>query len=334
MRAVVQDRYGAPEVLRVDDVPEPRPGPGQVLVRVQAASLHPDVWHVLAGRPYVLRVMGSGLRRPRQRVPGTDAAGVVEAVGHGVTRFTPGDAVYGETRTGHQWLNGGAFAELAVAPEQRLEHRPDTLSPVEAAALPTSGVIAVQAVRDEADVRPGQRVLVNGAAGGVGHLAVQLAVAAGAHVTGVDVAGKLATALAFGAHEVLDAADDVTRSGLRFDVVVDVPGNHRFEAWRRVLQPDGRYVLVGHDHYGRTGSPVLGGMRSALRLVALSPLRRQLTGLRGASDPGDRLAELDRHARSGAVVPHVDRVFPLDHVVAAVEHLMSGQAQGKIVLTT
>ncbi|MFP5220635.1 MAG: NAD(P)-dependent alcohol dehydrogenase [Actinomycetes bacterium] len=333
MRAVVQDRYGVVDVLRVADVPRPTAGPGQVLVRVQAASVHPDVWHVLTGRPYVLRLMGAGLRRPRQRVPGTDVAGVVEEVGPGVTRFAVGDDVYGETLTGHQWHNAGAFAEYAVAAEHRLGRRPSRLSPEQAAALPTSGVIAVQAVRDEGGVRTGHQVLVHGAAGGVGHLAVQIAAAYGAHVTASDLPDKLAMALSMGAHEVVDPATDVTRGDRRYDVVVDVPGDRSFRTWRRVLAPDGRYVLVGHDQYGRKGSRVLGGMAPALWLVAQSPFRRQLVGVRAAKDPGDRLAELSRLVEEGAVTPWVDRTYGLDEVADAVRHLAGGAVCGKVVLT-
>jgi len=334
VRAVVQDRYGDVDVLRVADEPRPTAGPGQVLVRVQAASVHPDVWHVLTGRPYVLRLMGSGLRRPRQRVPGTDVAGVVEEVGPGVTRFAVGDDVYGETLTGHQWRNAGAFAEYAVAAEHRLARRPARLSPVQAAALPTSGVIAVQAVRDEGGVRAGQQVLVHGAGGGVGHLAVQLAAAYGAHVTASDLPDKLAMALSMGAHQVVDpTAGDITRGEQRYDVVIDVPGNRRFRHWRRVLAPDGRYVLVGHDQYGRKGGRVLGGMAPALWLVAQSPFRRQLVGVRAARDPGDRMTELTRLVEHGALTPWIDRTYGLGEVADAVRHLAGGTVCGKVVLT-
>src|SRR5680860_1243746 len=188
MRAVVQDRYGSADVLQVRDVDTPVVGDDEVLVRVRAASVHPDVWHVVSGRPYVLRLMGSGLRRPRNRVPGTDVAGQVEVVGRNVTRLRPGDEVFGETVSGYQWHNGGAFAEYVAVPERALAPKPRNVSFEQAAAVPTSGLHA----------------LVNGAGGGVGAFAVQLAKAVGATVTGVDAAGKLDLLRSLGADHVID----------------------------------------------------------------------------------------------------------------------------------
>jgi NADPH:quinone reductase-like Zn-dependent oxidoreductase len=191
MKAIVQLKYGSPDDLEVRDVEKPLAGDGEVLVRVCAASLHPDVWHVVAGHPWVLRFFGAGFLRPRNPIPGTDMAGVVESVGKGVTGFRPGDAVFGETRPTHQWTHGGTYAEYVVAQPEWLALKPANVTFAQAAAVPSSGFIALLNLRGGRVLRPGQRVLVNGAGGGVGAIALQLAKARGAHVTGVDRAGKL-----------------------------------------------------------------------------------------------------------------------------------------------
>ncbi|MCI0437076.1 MAG: NAD(P)-dependent alcohol dehydrogenase, partial [Gemmatimonadetes bacterium] len=191
MKAVVQDRYGSPDLLEVRDVPEPVPGDDEVLVRVRAASLHPDVWHVVTGQPWVLRVMGAGVLRPANRIPGTDMAGIVERVGNRVRRFRPGDAVFGETGAKHQWANGGAYAELVAVPHDLLESKPVNLTFEQAASVPASGYIALSNLRDRDRFGPGRTVLINGAGGGVGSLALQIVKAHGARVTAVDSTGKL-----------------------------------------------------------------------------------------------------------------------------------------------
>src|SRR5918993_5954148 len=187
MKAIVQDKYGSPaEVLQLGDVDEPVVKDDEVLVRVQAASVHPDVWHVVKGLPYVLRIMGAGLLKPKNRVPGTDVAGHVESVGKNVTRLQPGDEVFGESVRGHQWHNGGAYAEYVSIPEEQLALKPANITFEQAAAVPTSGLIALQGLREYGQVQPEQKVLINGAAGGVGPIAVQIAKSHGANVTGVD----------------------------------------------------------------------------------------------------------------------------------------------------
>ena len=251
MLAIVQDSYGSADVLQLREIPTPVVGDREVLVRVRAASVHPDVWHVLTGRPYVLRIMGARVRRPRNRVPGTDVAGRVEGVGRSATRFRPGDEVFGECVRGHQWHNGGAFAEYVAVRERELARKPARLTFERAAAVPTSGLLAMQGVRDQGGVQAGQRVLVNGAGGGVGSFAVQLANASGAVVTGVDVAEKLDVVRAAGADRVIDAThEDFTRTGARYDLIVDVPGNRPISECRRALTPSGTYVLIGHDGFG------------------------------------------------------------------------------------
>jgi NADPH:quinone reductase-like Zn-dependent oxidoreductase len=335
MKAVYQRKYGAPdEVLEVRQVDKPMPSAGEVLVRVRAASMHPDVWHMMHGRPYVLRIMGAGLLRPRNRIPGTDLAGVVEAVGGGVTRFKPGDEVFGESVRGHQWHNGGAFAEYVCTPETSLQRKPKNLSFEQAAAVPTSGYIALKGVRDEGGVKPDQRVLVNGAGGGVGTLAVQIAKGYGAEVTAVDTAAKHAMLRSIGADRVIDhEREDFTTADERYDLVIDVPGNHPLRAIRRVLADDGAYVLIGHDLFGRRGHRVIGTMGRFLKALVYSPFVSQRMALTAADDPKDHLATLKALIDDGRLVPVVDRTYSLDDVVEAIRFLETGDVKGKIVIT-
>ena len=334
MRAIIQDRYGPPEVLRLVDIEPPSVGPDEVLVRVRAASVHPDVWHVLHGVPYVLRLMGAGLHRPSQPVPGIDAAGVVDAVGEAVTRFAPGDEVFGETIKGFQWRNGGAFAEYVAAPESTLARKPSGLSFEQAAAVPTSGIIAWSAVHQQGRVKRGDHVLVNGAGGGVGTFVVQLAKAAGAHVTAVDAATKLAALAAIGADRVIDyASDDFTRGSERYDLIVDIPGNHPFAECRHVLTHDGTYVLIGHDGYGTTAGRWLGSLPRVLPLVAMAPFRHQLPHLDFSTpDKAAVLAELARRLETGELSPVIERTYPLSEAADAIRHLQTGRVTGKVVL--
>lgn len=278
MKAIVQTRYGDPRaVLSLAETPKPVPGPGQVLVRVRATSVHADVWHTVTGLPYVLRLMGSGVRRPGCPVPGTDLAGVVEAIGPGTSRFKPGDAVFGETIKGMQWINGGAFAEYACADEESLAIKPDALSFERAAAVPTSALIAWYNLKLEGRLRAGHRLLINGAAGGVGMPALQLAKAWGAHVTAVDSADKLDLLRSLGADAVIDYRhEDFTRGAERYDVVFDVASNLAFGDCKRILQPDGKYVIIGHDHYGTQGRRVLGSIPHVFGLMFRSILDKRL----------------------------------------------------------
>lgn len=333
MRAVVQDSYGSADDLTLGEVARPEPAEDEVLIRVRAASVHPDVWHVVAGRPLALRLMGSGIRRPKNRVPGTDVAGIVESVGAAVTRFRPGDEVFGETLRGLQWRNGGAYAEYATAPEVGLAVKPPGVSFEEAAAVPTAGLIAINNL-PQSRVPAGHRVLVNGAAGGVGAIAVQLAKAYGAHVTGVDHARKLALVSSLGADDVIDyTRDDYTRSGRRWDLVFDVPGNHPFEANRRALEPEGAYVLIGHDAFGATGHRWLGSIPRLLGLVVRSAVTPELRG--GAFRSPDKrqlMATLAGFLETGQLRIVVDRTFGLSEVPDALAYLASGQPVGRVVI--
>jgi NADPH:quinone reductase-like Zn-dependent oxidoreductase len=234
MKAIVQENYGSPDVLELKDIDMPMVNDDEVLVRVHAASVHPDVWHLVRGLPYVLRIMGAGLLKPKNPVPGTDMAGHVESVGKDVTRFRPGDEVFGESVRGHQWHNGGAYAEYVSVAEDQLALKPADITFEQAAAIPTSGLIALQGLRHQGQLQPGQKVLINGAGGGVGAIAVQLAKAYGAEVTGVDSTGKLDLLRSLGADQVIDyTQEDFTQGGERYDLIVDIPGNHSFSECRR-----------------------------------------------------------------------------------------------------
>ncbi|GEP39174.1 NADPH:quinone reductase [Nocardioides psychrotolerans] len=333
MRAIVQDRYGNVDDLRLGEVPRPEPAEDEVLVRVRAASVHPDVWHVVTGQPAVLRLMGSGVRRPKDRVPGTDVAGVVESVGRAVTRFRPGDEVFGETIRGVQWRNGGAFAEYATVPEEGAALKPPTVSFEEAAAVPTAGLIALNNL-PQARVPTGSRVLINGAAGGVGAFAVQLAKAYGAEVTGVDHRRKLALVRSLGADRIIDyTCEDFTRGGEQWDLIVDVPGNHSFQEIRRSLDPHGRYVLIGHDAFGATGHHWLGSIPRMLGLVTRSAVTPELRGGSFASPDKRRLmTTLTQFLETGQLRVAIDRTFPLAEAPEALRYLASGQPVGRVVI--
>jgi NADPH:quinone reductase-like Zn-dependent oxidoreductase len=336
MKAIVQERYGPLDTLTLRDVPKPTAGDGEVLVKVRATSVHADVWHAVRGEPYALRFMGSGVRRPRTVIPGTDLAGIVESVGPFVTQFRPGDAVYGECVGVNQWRNGGSFAEYVAVPAKRLAPMPARLSYEQAAAVPTSASIALGCLRDEGRIRAGQRVLINGAGGAVGTFAVQLAHACGAHVTAVDSTEKLDMLRAIGADRVLDyKSDDYTQetTGVLYDLVLDIAGNHPFSRCRRVLAPTGTYVLVGHDHYGATGRKWMGSLGTFFSLMVRSAFVKQLPGLRGAKAPNDRFAVVSEMVADGDLIPVVDRTYPLSEAPAALRYLTEEHTRGKIVLT-
>ena len=339
MKAIVQENYGSPlDVLNLKDIDKPVLKDDEVRVRVRAASVHPDVWHVVRGLPYVLRTMGAGLLRPKNRVPGTDVAGRVEVVGKDVTRFQPGDEVFGETIKGYQWTNGGAYAEYVSVPQDALALKPANVTFEQAAAVPTSGLIALQILPNEGRLQPGQSVLVNGAGGGVGALAVQIAKAYGAEVAGVDNPEKLEMVRSLGADHVIDyTKEDFTQGDERYDLIFDIPGNHPFSDCRRVLTPEGRYVLIGHDRFGQGAGRWLGSVPRVLKLVALSPFVSQLPtpNFSTFSMPGkkNQMAILQGLLEAGKLIPVVDRTYPLREVPEAIRYLAEGDAQGKVVIT-
>jgi NADPH:quinone reductase-like Zn-dependent oxidoreductase len=321
MRAVVRDQYGAvADVLRLDDVAQPEIGADEVLVRVRAAGVDRGVWHVLTGLPYPIRLAGFGFRAPRNPVVGTDLAGVVERIGSAVTRFTVGDEVYG---TGQ-----GSFAQYARAREDRLSHKPATLTFEQAAAVPVSAQTALQAVRDHGRVRAGHQVLVIGASGGVGSYAVQIARAHGAVVTGVASTAKLELVRSLGADVVLDHSTD-TLPAHRYDVILDVGGNTPLSRLRKALTRRGTLVIVG----GETAGRVLGGVQRQLGATLLSPFVRQRLGTFVAKENADDLAVLTGLIDAGRVVPAVDRVLPLESAAEALQLLLDGAVRGKVVLS-
>jgi NADPH:quinone reductase-like Zn-dependent oxidoreductase len=336
MKAIVQEQYGSPyDVLNLKDIDMPVVKDDEVLVRGHAASVHPDVWHVVRGLPYVLRIMGAGLLKPKKRIPGTDVAGHVESVGKNVSQFQQGDEVFGETIQGYQWTNGGAYAEYVSVPEDSLALKPANITFEEAAAVPTSGLIALQNLPNEGRLHPGQSVLVNGAGGGVGALTVQLAKAYGANVTGVDNTKKLDMVRSIGADQVIDyTKEDFTQSGERYDLIFDIPGNHPFSACRRVLTPNGKYVLIGHDRFGQGAGRWFGSIPRVFKLVALSPFVSQMpTPNFSMSDKKNQMVVLKRLIETGKLTPVIDRTYSLGEVPEAIRYLEEGHARGKVIIT-
>lgn len=321
MRAIVQDGYGGPDVLRTATIPRPTVGPRQVLIEVRAAGVDRGVWHTMTGLPYLIRMMGYGLRRPRQPVPGLDVSGVVVATGEGVTRFRTGDQVFGTA--------AGSFAQFAVADEDQLAPKPVGLSFEQAAVAPVSGTTALQALTDVGRVEAGQRVLIVGASGGVGSFAVQLARALGAEVTGVSSGAKADQVRALGAHRVIDyATQGVGDEPGRYDLVIDIGGRNRLPDLRRALTPTGTLVITG----GEGGDRVTGGIGRQLRAALLSPFVGQRLTFFVNTSAGKLLDRLAEHLEDGTVVPAVDRSYPLGDVPLAMAELIAGRVAGKLAI--
>jgi NADPH:quinone reductase-like Zn-dependent oxidoreductase len=337
MNAVVHDTYGAPgQVLEVRDIAMPAVADNDVLVRVRAASAHPDVWHVVTGIPYTLRLMGNGVRRPKFRVPGSDLAGVVESVGRAVTRFKPGDAVFGES-TKFGWKNGGAFAEYASVPQELLSLKPANVTFEQAAAVPTSGYIALSNLLG-AGALAGRNVLINGAGGCVGSLAIQIAKADGARVTAVDCAEKLPMMRSLGADHVIDyQKQSVLQGGERYDVILDVASTLWFDVCAPVLTPTGTYLPIGHAHFGkatgRMGGRVFGSLPAFVGLMLRGLTNpKKLKNFRILGKP-EAMATLTALLESGRLTPIVARTFPLSEVRAAMKCIEDTRIVGRIVLT-
>lgn len=324
MTAIVQDRYGPvpDDVLRLAEVDRPTIGDGDVLVRVRAAGVDRGTWHIMSGLPYPIRLAGFGLRRPKYVNPGRSLAGTVEAVGTDVTGFAPGDEVFG--------IGEATFAEYATARPGKLAPKPANLSFEQAAAVPVSGLTALQAARDHGRIQAGQQVLIIGASGGVGSFAVQITKALGAEVTGVASTAKASMVRALGAHHVLDyTREDFADGRRRYDVVLDIGGNARLSRLRRALTPHGRLVIVG----GETDGRLLGGSSRQVRAQLLSPFIGQQLGTFIARENAGDLNALRELIEAGAVTPAIDRVYPLAETGAAIRHLLNGQARGKVVVS-
>ena len=324
MQAVAQHRYGnAPEeVLRLEHVARPEIGDDEVLVRVRAAGVDRGTWHLMAGRPYLMRIMGFGFRGPKNAVAGLDLAGTVVAVGADVTRFSVGEEVLG--------IGRGSFAEYAAAREDKLVPKPANLTFEQAAVVPVSGLTAIQAVRDVGRVQAGQKVLGIGASGGVGTYAVQLAKAFGAEVTGVASTSKVDLLRSIGADHVIDyTREDFADGSRRYDLIVDIGGSSPVRRLRRALAARGTLVIVG----GEAGGNVTGGFGRQLRAVALSPFVGQRLTMVTAKEHYAPLEALTALIESGQVTPALDRAFPLAEVADALRHLMAGHVRGKIAIT-
>jgi NADPH:quinone reductase-like Zn-dependent oxidoreductase len=336
MQAILQSAYGEPQnVLTLGDVATPVPSSGEVLVRVCAASVHADVWHVVRGWPFVLRLMGGGFARPKNPIPGTDMAGIVEATGAEVTRFKVGDAVFGESVESFQWANGGTYAQYVSVSQDLLAKKPDNVTFEQAACVPTAGLIAWHNLMGHRPWRVGQHVLINGAGGGVGMIALQLAKAHGATVTAVDHSSKLPMIRALGADHVVDyTRDDPTQGNARYDIIFDVASNLKLGECARVFQPNGVYILIGHDHYGASGSNVIGsGIPAFLKLVFRTAFNPHLIKPNmSAPDKQVGMALFADLMAKGQLTPVVDRTFPLGQAAQAISYLQSGRALGRIVL--
>ncbi len=324
MKAVVQEEFGqAGDVLRIEgNEPLPEIADGEVLVKVEAAGVDRGVWHLVAGLPYMVRIAGFGVRRPKLRVPGFDFAGRVVRIGSGVTSLRPGDEVFGIAK--------GSFAEYACALEDKVVTAPESVTAAEAASVPISGLTALQAVRDQAKLGPGDSVLVLGASGGVGSFAVQIAKAFGAEVTGVCRTSKVEMVRELGADRVLDyTREDLAEIGRRFDAVLDIGGNRKLSVLRRLLKPRGTLVIVGGEDAGK----VIGGTDRQLRAMLLSPFVSQKLKAFVSSEDGSDIEKLREMIDSGDLKPTIDRTLPLERAAEAVTYIGDGNARGKTVLT-
>ena len=320
MKAIVYRRYGSPDVLEYDEIDKPLPGDDEVLIKVRAASVNPFDWHLMRGEPYIVRIL-MGLRKSKVKRPGVDVAGQVEAVGRNVTEFRPGDEVFGCCR--------GAFAEYACASESSLVTKPGNVTFEQAASVPVAAFTALQALRGKGHVDSGQKVLINGASGGVGTFAVQIAKAFGADVTGVCSTRNVEMVRSIGADQVIDyTQENFTRRGRRYDLILDTAGNHSLSACRRVLNPKGIYVMVGGPYRGwiallarLIGAPVL-SLFSSRKLLMVMARRNK----------GD-LAILRDLMEAGKVTPVVDRRYRLNEAADAIRYQEQGHARGKVVIT-
>jgi NADPH:quinone reductase-like Zn-dependent oxidoreductase len=322
MKAIVRDTYGPPDVLELREIDKPQISDDEVLVHVHAAGVGRDVWHLMTGLPYPIRLAGYGLRAPKNPLIGSDMAGVVEALGKNVRRFHPGDEVFG--------IGKGSYAEYVCAWEDKLAHKPANLTFEQAAVVAIMGSTALQALRDHGKVRQGQQVLIIGASGGVGTYAVQIAKAFGAHVSGVCSTQKVEMVRSIGADHVIDyTQEDFAEGEQRYDVIVDIGGNSSLSRLRRALGSRGTLVIVGGEGGGRW----LGGTDRQLRAMMLSPLVGQKLGMFVNKENHEDLMVLKELIESGKVTPVIDRTYPLEDAPEAIRYLEGGHARGKVVIT-
>ncbi len=322
MQAIVQSEYGGADVLRLGEREHPTIGDGDVLVRVHAAGLDRGTWHLMTGKPYLIRMVGFGMRRPKNPVPGLDVAGTVVAVGSAVTRFKVGDEVFG--------ISEGSFAEYARAREDKLARKPANLTFEQAAVVGVSGLTALQSLRDAARTGAGQRVLILGASGGVGTYAVQLAKGVGAEVTGVCSTGKMALVRSLGADHVIDYTQaDFADGSKRYDVILDIAGNSPLKRLRRALTPTGTIVFVGGEH----GGEIFGGLGRPMRALLLGMFVRQKFAMFMSREHFSDLEQLTALLEAGKVTPVIDRTYALSQAADAMRQLEAGRVRGKIAIT-
>ncbi|MEE8407474.1 MAG: NAD(P)-dependent alcohol dehydrogenase [Acidimicrobiia bacterium] len=321
MKAIVHDSYGSPDVLGLEEIDKPVIGDDQVLVRVKAASVNPLDWHFMRGTPYLVRIQ-AGLSRPKRKTRGADLAGQVEAVGKNVTRLQPGDEVFGDA--------SGAFAEYVAASEKVLALKPPNLSFEEAAAAPVAGLTALQGLRDKAKIQPGHKVLINGASGGVGTFAVQIAKSFGAEVTGVCSTRNMDMVRSIGADHVIDyTQENFTQGERHYDVMLDTVGNHSLSDCKSVINPDGVYVSIGSNQMGDW----IGPLTHVLRVMIASWIGSQRLVPMLATANEEDLAILAGFLDSGEVTPVIDRTYPLEETPEAIRYLEEGHVRGKVVIT-
>ncbi|MGO8814762.1 MAG: NAD(P)-dependent alcohol dehydrogenase [Terriglobia bacterium] len=322
MKAVRYHKYGSPDVLRCEEVEKPAPGDDEVLIRVRAASVNPLDWHFMRGLPYMVRMV-AGLGKPKDPRLGVDVAGQVEAVGKNVTQFKPGAAVFGSCR--------GTFAEYACTTESALATKPDNVTFEQAAAVPVAAFTALQGLRDEGKIQPGHRVLINGASGGVGTLAVQIAKWIGADVTGVCSTRNVEMVRSLGADQVIDySREDFTKSGNRYDIFFDGVGNHSLSACRRVLNPNGVYVPFG----GEADRWMIGPLARAFSTMVMSLfVSQKLVKFFLAKGRKEDLTLMSELLATGKVNPVIDKRYRLSEVPEAIRYLETGHARGKVIVT-
>ena len=322
MKAIVRDTYGSPDVLELRDIDKPKIGDDEVLVHVHAAGVGRDVWHVMTGLPYPIRLAGYGLRAPKNPVIGSDVAGVVEAVGKDVRRFQPEDEVFG--------IGKGSYAEYVCAREDKLAPKPANLTFEQAAVVAISGLTALQGLRDHGRVEPGQKALIIGASGGVGTFAVQIAKALGARVTGVCSTTKTEVVRSIGADHVIDyTREDFAEGKEHYDVILDIGGNPSLARLRHALTPRGTLIIAGGETSGRW----LGGTDRQLRAMMLSPFVDQKLGTFINKENHEDMLVLKELIESDKVRPVIDRTYPLSEVPEAIRYLEKGHARGKVVIT-
>jgi NADPH:quinone reductase-like Zn-dependent oxidoreductase len=322
MKAIVYHEYGPPDVLQLREVDKPLPRENQVLVRIRAAAANPLDWHYMRGTPYLMRI-DSGFRKPKDPSVGVDMAGVVEAVGTNVTQYTPGDEVFGTVN--------GAFAEYALTTERRIAPKPANLTFEQAAAVPVAALTALQGLRDKGKIRPGQKVLINGASGGVGTFAVQIAKSLGAEVTGVCSTRNLELARSLGADHVIDyTREDFTQGPQEYDVILDNVGNRSLSDYRRVLGPRGIYVLIGGG--GPNDGRWIGPFGKVIQALLLSAFVDQELGMMLSSTNKDDLLLLKGLIETDKLRPVIDRTYPLGEAAAAIRYLETGRARGKVII--